>query len=96
MQLRAHLGAIPRIGRVRDFDPTRFLAHHLFAADGIALFGDLVERIRYAERLERAWDNAPEEWRCENDERDVPATFDPEAARALLARCSSPDFWRRP
>ena len=27
---------------------------------------------------------------------DVPAAFDPIAARALLARCSNPDFWRRP
>lgn len=86
-----------------DFDPARFMEHHLFTADGMALFGDLVERVRYTERLEQAlgvWDaacnNAPEEWRWENDERDVPAAFDPLAARALLARCSNPDFWRRP
>lgn len=86
-----------------DFDPARFLEHHLFAADGALLFGDMVEQLRYAERLEQAlgvWelacDNAPAEWRWENDEEDIPANFDPIAARALLARCSTPDFWRRP
>lgn len=86
-----------------DFDSARFLEHHLFAAEGLALFGDLVERVRYTERLEqalgvweRACDNAPEEWRWENDERDLPAAFDPVAAHTLLMRCSSPDFWKTP
>lgn len=85
------------------FSPTGFFANHIFAADGQALFGDLVDRIRYSDRLEqalgvldRACDNAPPDWRWENDEQDVPAAFDPLAARALLARCSTPDFWRRP
>jgi hypothetical protein len=42
-----------------------------------------------------ACDNAPTEWRWANDEQDVPANFDPDAARNLLARFSTPDFWRR-
>jgi hypothetical protein len=43
---------------------------------------------------EEACDNVPSDWFWENDEQDVPSTFDPIAARALVARCSTPDFWR--
>lgn len=83
------------------FQASKFLKGHLFSADAEAVFSDLVEQARYSERMERAlevWDsacdNAPPEWRWANDEQDVPANFDPEAARALVARCSTPDFWR--
>lgn len=85
------------------FQASEFLIGHLFAAEAEAVFSDLVERARYSERMERAlevWDsacdNSPPEWRWANDEQDVPANFDPNAARAVLARCSTPDFWRRP
>ncbi|MDP2832267.1 MAG: hypothetical protein Q8Q28_02990 [Pseudomonadota bacterium] len=86
-----------------DFSASDFLANHLFSADAEAVFSDLVEQARYLERIERAlevWDsacdNAPPEWRWANDEQDVPANFDPDAARAVLACCSTPYFWRRP
>jgi len=84
------------------FSASDFLANHLFSADAEAVFSDLVEQARFSERMERAlevWDsacdNAPPEWRWANDEQDVPANFDPDAARAVLARCSTPYFWRR-
>ncbi len=87
------------------FDPVftvgDFLAHHLFAGQRDKVFGDLAEQARYAERLiaavsvwDEACDNAPPEWWWENDEHDVPTLFDLVAARALVARCSTPDFWR--
>lgn len=83
------------------FPRTDFWAHHLFSAQREAVFGDLVEQARYGERLAAAlsvWqpacDNVPPEWHWENDERDVPADFNPEAAKALAARCATPDFWR--
>lgn len=86
-----------------SFSASDFLENHLFAADADAVFSDLAEQAWYSERMERAlevWDsacdNAPPEWRWANDERDVPANFDPDAARAVLARYSTPDFWRRP
>lgn len=83
------------------FTPADFWAHHLFADQRAAVFNDLAEQARYAERLTAAlsvWDdacdNAPSEWRWENDEQDIPTLFDPVAAKALAARCSTPDFWR--
>ncbi|MFZ2269827.1 MAG: HipA family kinase [Azonexus sp.] len=78
-----------------------FWEHHIFAGQRQAVFGDLAEQARYGPRLEAAlsvWqeacDNVPSEWLWENDEHDVPAAFDPDAAHALAARCSTPDFWR--
>ncbi len=83
------------------FSAMDFWAHPLFAAQRDAVFADLAEQARYAERLnaalsvwDEACDNVPPEWHWENDEQDVPAAFDPVAARALVARCSTPDFWR--
>ncbi len=78
-----------------------FWENHLFAAQRDAVFGDLAEQARYAERLatalsvwQEACDNVPLEWRWENDEQDIPAAFDPLAAKAVVARCSTPNFWR--
>lgn len=83
------------------FAKADFWTHHLFSAQRDAVFADLAEQARYSERLTAAlsvWaeacDNAPPEWRWENEEQDLPAAFDPVAARALAARCSTPDFWR--
>ena len=87
------------------FDPAfaaaDFWAHHLFAGQHDAVFNDLAEQARYAGRLDTAlsvWDdacdNVPPEWWWENDEQDLPARFDPVAARSLAARCATPDFWR--
>lgn len=83
------------------FSGNDFWENHLFAAQRNAVFADLAEQARYAERLSAAlsvWaeacDNVPPEWHWENDEQDIPAAFDPVAARALVVRCSTPDFWR--
>lgn len=90
------------------FDPifslTEFRAVHLFRGEITAVFGDLAESANYLARFETAlevWDeacdNAPPEWWWENDEQDVPAAFDPAAARALLARLidpQDPECWR--
>ena len=90
------------------FDPAFTLsdfAHlHLFRGELRPVFDDLAERGTYLERLEEAlvvWDeacnNAPPEWAWENDERDVPAAFDPVSLRARLASLldpRNPDCWR--
>lgn len=87
------------------FDPAfsaiDFWTHHLFAGQRDSVFGDLAEQARYSARLvaalsvwDQACDNVPSEWQWENDEQDVPALFDPVAAKALAARCLTPDFWR--
>jgi len=83
------------------FSIAEFWEHHLFSAQRDAVFGDLAEQARYGERLTAAlsvWteacDNVPPEWHWENDEQDLPCTFDPAAAKTLVARCSTPDFWR--
>lgn len=84
-----------------DFSSKDFWSHHLFAAQGDAVFHDLVEQAQYTERLlaalsvwDEACDNAPSEWQWENDEQDIPARFAPVAAKTLAARCTHPDFWR--
>lgn len=84
-----------------QFSARDFWSSHLFADQRTAVFGDLVEQAHYGERLaaalsvwQEACDNAPPEWRWENDEQDVPTTFDPDAAHALASRCLTPEFWR--
>lgn len=87
-----------------DFSLRAFSEFHLFRADAVGVFDDLAERAQYLERLERAlvvWDeacnNAPPEWAWENDERDVPATFDPLPLRTKLSGLldpQNPDCWR--
>lgn len=83
------------------FSAADFWTHHLFAGQHDAVFKDLAEQARYAARLDDAlsvWDeacdNIPPEWWWENNEQDIPARFDPVAARSLAARCATPDFWR--
>lgn len=84
-----------------DFTAHEFWEHHLFSAQRNGVFNDLAEQARYSERLvtalsvwDEACDNAPPEWQWENEEQDIPAAFDLAAAKALVARCSTPDFWR--
>jgi hypothetical protein len=86
-----------------ELSDTDFWKNHLFAAQRNAVFGDLVEQANYTERLtdalsvwQDACDNIPPEWHWENDEQDIPAAFDPVAAKDLAARCSTPGFWRTP
>lgn len=85
----------------RDFSARMFREHHVFQRDWPAVFDDLVEQARYANRLAAAlsvWrdacDNVPSEWRWENDECDIAADFECTAAYEVLARCLTPDFWR--
>jgi hypothetical protein len=85
----------------REFDGHSFSAMHVFSQQIPTVFQDLVERLSYAERLRSAlaaWaaacQNVPDEWWFADEERTVPADFDPDAVLALLARCSHEDFWR--
>lgn len=85
----------------KDFSARTFREHHVFKGEWAAVFEDLAEQARHANRLEAAlsvWDeachNVPPEWRWANDERDVVSDFNPAKAFETLARCSTPDFWR--
>lgn len=85
-----------------DFSASGFLENHLFAAQWPHIVSDLVARTEYASRLSAALlagfdvacDNAPEEWRWENPERDVAARVDLDAMRAFLSRCEDTELWR--
>ncbi|MGH8147920.1 MAG: HipA family kinase [Gammaproteobacteria bacterium] len=83
------------------FSPRVFSETHVFAAGIPKVFHDLVEPARYAERLQEAlvaWpaacQNVPDEWWFADEERTVPADFDPEATLALLNRCTQEAFWK--
>lgn len=83
-----------------EFDAAFFVEHHVFAGSINGLH-DLAVQAHYATRLaallpvfDTACDNAPPEWRWANAEQDVSANFDPLSARAQLAQCLNPDFWR--
>ena len=65
------------------------------------LIKDLVLQAEYAERLSDALlalpagcDNVPTEWYWVNAEMDVPATFDLDRVKTILARCATPELWR--
>jgi hypothetical protein len=81
--------------------PTLFRDQHVFSGDWDSTFGDLMVQADYATRLEGALpafdvacDNVPPAWRWETVEMTRPFRFDLDIARATLARCSTPDFWR--
>lgn len=83
------------------FSPSDFLESHVFAGQWAALSQNWVIQAEYAQRLEgalaaaeKACLLAPEEWLWENTEFDMPARFDHDAAMKVLARCSTPEFWR--
>jgi hypothetical protein len=83
------------------FDALAFSETHVFADMISDTFHDLVERLDYAKRLQSAlavWptacQNVPDEWWFADEERTVPASFDPDATLALLNRCTHEDFWR--
>lgn len=82
------------------FNARSFSETHVFAAEIPSIFQDLVEQMRYSDRLRRAlatWSeacqNVPDEWWFADAERTVPANFDPEAELALLKRCTEQTFW---
>ncbi len=83
------------------FDARAFSETHVFAGVIYDTFHDLVERLSYTQRLRSAlaaWptacQNVPDEWWFADEERTVPASVDPDAALALLNRCTHEDFWR--
>lgn len=83
------------------FDAHSFSETHVFSAQLDHVFQDFVERANYVSRLKfalAAWSsacqNVPDEWWFADEERTVPADFDPDAALALLNRCTHEDFWR--
>lgn len=85
------------------FDAAAFVEHHVFASEWSVLTGDAELRASWTHRMMGALDvarwaceNAPPEWRWANAEQDVPASYDPENALRMLARCAEPDFWRVP
>lgn len=85
----------------REFDAAGFSGGHVFSAQIPHIFQDLVEPVRYRERLcealavwPEACKNAPSEWWFMDAEQTVPTDFDPAAALALLNRCMSEEFWR--
>lgn len=84
-----------------EFWPSLFRDHHVFAGDWDSVFGDLVLQAEYASRLsdalpsmEQACNNVPPAWHWESVSMTQPFRFDLESARASLARCLTPEFWR--
>jgi hypothetical protein len=83
------------------FDARAFSETHVFASAVPDIFHDLVEPLNYADRLRSAlavWQmacqNVPDEWWFADEERTVPASFDANAAWALLNRYTHEKFWR--
>lgn len=84
-----------------DFSTQSFSESHVFSHELLNVFHDLVEHVSYAERLHAALEvwpaacqNVPDEWWFADEERTVPADFDPDAALVSLNRCTHQDFWR--
>ncbi len=84
-----------------EFSVQSFSDLHVFHLEIVKVFQDLVERLTYAERLQTAlaaWSvacqNVPDEWWFADEERTVPANFDPNAVLESLNRCTHEDFWR--
>ena len=84
-----------------DFSAQNFADLHVFSEVFPQVYDDLVIRDAYAARLSQAldvWqeacDNAPPEWHWANPERDVPANFKLDVAKAHLDRCMTSDLWR--
>lgn len=83
-----------------DFVSREFLDYHIFRSQADRIFDDMVDRANYQDRLLNAlevWNVAissiPETWWWVDDECTVAADFDVQAARSLLQRCESSDFW---
>lgn len=84
-----------------EFSVQSFSDMHVFHLEIVKVFQDLVERLTYAERLKAAlaaWpvacQNVPDEWWFADEERTVPANFDPDVVLASLNRCTHEGFWR--
>lgn len=86
-----------------DFSREQFLKDHVFSRQVPFLFGDMVRRQEYNEKLSvalRAWDgiriSIPEEWLFTDLEMTVPVDFDLDAAYQSLLRLEQADFWGEP
>jgi hypothetical protein len=82
-----------------DFDAQLFAQSHVFHANLLDIFDDLVDRQNYLDRLAAAFaefdlacDNVPDEWWSVDN--GVPTSFNRNAARAMLSRYMTNDFWR--
>ncbi|WP_175701150.1 HipA family kinase [Burkholderia ambifaria] len=82
-----------------DFDANTFFDFHAFAKSWDGVFGDLVERQRYEDRLQLALsqfdnicDRMPDSWWYLDE--DLRLDFDQAAARTILTECL-PNFWSR-
>ena len=82
-----------------DFDRQLFAQSHVFHSNLMDAFDDLVDRQIYLDRLatafaefDRACDNVPIEWWSVDN--GVPTSFNRDAARAILCRFMTNDFWR--
>jgi hypothetical protein len=85
----------------RGFDTASFFETHIFAAQGHQVFADIVECADYCQRFEtalagfdQACDNVPPAWWLHD--HGVPADFDVDEAREVLARFRQDNFWRMP
>lgn len=89
------------------FDPTfseeDFLQYHAFNGVASRLFRDLKLRNTYSGNFADAlnmWqeicDTIPEVWWFADREMTVPTDFDRAAARTMLERCQTPEFWNSP
>lgn len=86
-----------------DFDPINFFDFHIFAAQQINVFGDMLRRREYNQRLSSALSGwieickaIPREWFFSDPEMTVAADFDLDAAYRLLKRHEQDDFWNTP
>ncbi|HDR8924542.1 TPA: hypothetical protein QDB26_001001 [Burkholderia vietnamiensis] len=82
-----------------DFDCNTFFSSHAFAGSWDHVFGDLVERQHYEDRLRTALgqfesicDRMPDSWWWLDD--DLPLNFSHDDARSILTECL-PNFWSR-
>lgn len=83
----------------RAFNIQHFLELHVFSEVSQAVFSDFHLRAEYQSRLKAAFvaygnacSDVPAEWW--SNAEGVPVDFDRDAARALLEKCTSEDFWR--
>ena len=82
----------------QEFNISDFTQHHVFRDQWPIIFGDMLERNEYQERLavvlpvfEEACNAIPEEWW--SVDHGVPVDFDCETAKAILTRVLDNNFW---
>ena len=79
-----------------------FFMDHVFWSTWLNHGHDLVLRDNFqqqfsqalADAFDKCCDNAPDDWRWNNPEHDVPANVDLATLKQTLLRCEQDDFWR--